>query len=257
MNQLTDILDQDLDPAETAEWTEALKGVINADGTDRAHFLLERMVDETRRAGRVPAVRSDHRIRQHDPAASRSAHARRSDDGVAHPLADPLERDGDGRAREPQARRARRAHRELRVVGDALRRRLQTISGARRATSIRAISCSIRAIRARASTRVRISKAASTSTSSISSRMEVAGKGRGLSSYPHPWLMPDYWQVPTVSMGLGPAAGDLSGALLEISRKPRAHSAERSQGLVLHRRRRIRRARDARCDLARGPRRAR
>ena len=35
-------------------------------------------------------------------------------------------------------------------------------------------------------------------------RMEVAGQGRGLSSYPHPWLMPDYWQVPTVSMGLGP-----------------------------------------------------
>ena len=33
-------------------------------------------------------------------------------------------------------------------------------------------------------------------------RREVAG--RGLSSYPHPWLMPDYWQFPTVSMGLGP-----------------------------------------------------
>ena len=28
--------------------------------------------------------------------------------------------------------------------------------------------------------------------------------GEGLSSYPHPWLMPDYWQFPTVSMGLGP-----------------------------------------------------
>lgn len=28
--------------------------------------------------------------------------------------------------------------------------------------------------------------------------------GDGLSSYPHPWLMPDYWQFPTVSMGLGP-----------------------------------------------------
>ena len=27
---------------------------------------------------------------------------------------------------------------------------------------------------------------------------------RGLSSYPHPWLMPDFWQFPTVSMGLGP-----------------------------------------------------
>jgi pyruvate dehydrogenase E1 component len=35
-------------------------------------------------------------------------------------------------------------------------------------------------------------------------RMEV--DGRGVSSYPHPWLMPDYWQVPTVSMGLGPLA---------------------------------------------------
>ena len=28
--------------------------------------------------------------------------------------------------------------------------------------------------------------------------------GGGLSSYPHPWLMPDFWQFPTVSMGLGP-----------------------------------------------------
>tara|TARA_B110000240_G_scaffold31755_1_gene34095 strand:- start:5453 stop:8134 length:2682 start_codon:yes stop_codon:yes gene_type:complete len=33
-------------------------------------------------------------------------------------------------------------------------------------------------------------------------RQEVGGDG--LSSYPHPWLMPDYWQFPTVSMGLGP-----------------------------------------------------
>ncbi|WP_299947111.1 pyruvate dehydrogenase (acetyl-transferring), homodimeric type [uncultured Microbulbifer sp.] len=33
-------------------------------------------------------------------------------------------------------------------------------------------------------------------------RREV--NGNGLSSYPHPWLMPDYWQFPTVSMGLGP-----------------------------------------------------
>ncbi|PZR42462.1 MAG: pyruvate dehydrogenase (acetyl-transferring), homodimeric type, partial [Stutzerimonas stutzeri] len=33
-------------------------------------------------------------------------------------------------------------------------------------------------------------------------RREVDGKG--LSSYPHPWLMPEFWQFPTVSMGLGP-----------------------------------------------------
>jgi pyruvate dehydrogenase E1 component len=36
----------------------------------------------------------------------------------------------------------------------------------------------------------------------LSFRQEVDGKG--LSSYPHPWLMPEFWQFPTVSMGLGP-----------------------------------------------------
>src|SRR5689334_5971925 len=33
-------------------------------------------------------------------------------------------------------------------------------------------------------------------------RQEVGG--RGLSSYPHPWLMPEFWQLPTGSMGIGP-----------------------------------------------------
>src|SRR5437868_1984709 len=38
-------------------------------------------------------------------------------------------------------------------------------------------------------------------------RQEIAAKQQGarnLSSYPHPWLMPDFWQFPTGSMGLGP-----------------------------------------------------
>jgi pyruvate dehydrogenase E1 component len=37
----------------------------------------------------------------------------------------------------------------------------------------------------------------------VNFRRELA-EGGGLSSYPHPWLMPDFWQFPTVSMGLGP-----------------------------------------------------
>ncbi|HVY61924.1 MAG TPA: pyruvate dehydrogenase (acetyl-transferring), homodimeric type, partial [Planctomycetota bacterium] len=37
-------------------------------------------------------------------------------------------------------------------------------------------------------------------------RREAAGPGTGLSSYPHPWLMPEFWEFPTVSMGLGPIA---------------------------------------------------
>ena len=39
----------------------------------------------------------------------------------------------------------------------------------------------------------------------VNFRQEVGRKG--LSSYPHPWLMPDFWQFPTVSMGLGPLMG--------------------------------------------------
>ncbi|MFK7602658.1 pyruvate dehydrogenase (acetyl-transferring), homodimeric type [Deinococcus sp. SM5_A1] len=35
-------------------------------------------------------------------------------------------------------------------------------------------------------------------------RRELSPDGPGLASYPHPWLMPDYWEFPTVSMGLGP-----------------------------------------------------
>ena len=35
-------------------------------------------------------------------------------------------------------------------------------------------------------------------------RQEIGRAGRGLSSYPHPRLMPDFWEFPTVSMGRGP-----------------------------------------------------
>ena len=45
MNDLQDLIDTDLDPTETQEWVEALSAVIAADGGDRAHYLLERMVE--------------------------------------------------------------------------------------------------------------------------------------------------------------------------------------------------------------------
>ena len=49
--------------------------------------------------------------------------------------------------------------------------------------------------------------------------------GGGLSSYPHPWLMPDFWEFPTVSMGLGPDHGDLPGALQSLPRRSRPQAA--------------------------------
>ena len=72
-------------------------------------------------------------------------------------------------------------------------------------------------------------------------RQEVDGKG--ISSYPHPWLMPDFWQFPTVSMGLGALDGDLPGALHEVSAGPRSRQDRGPQGVVLLRRRRDGRAR--------------
>ena len=49
--------------------------------------------------------------------------------------------------------------------------------------------------------------------------------GGGLSSYPHPWLMPDYWQFPTVSMGLGPLQAIYQAHILKY---------QQSRGLVDH-----------------------
>src|ERR1700735_4392428 len=45
-------------------------------------------------------------------------------------------------------------------------------------------------------------------------RQEVSRPG-GLSSYPHPWLMPDFWQFPTVSLGIGPLTSVSPARLLQ------------------------------------------
>ena len=54
--------------------------------------------------------------------------------------------------------------------------------------------------------------------------------GNGLSSYPHPWLMPDYWQFPTVSMGLGPLQAIYQAHVMKYQQK---------RGLVDHQDRKI------------------
>ncbi|MDB5867095.1 MAG: 2-oxo-acid dehydrogenase component, homodimeric type, partial [Betaproteobacteria bacterium] len=47
---MKDIL-PDVDPQETREWLEALESVLEREGPDRAHFLLERLVEKARRSG--------------------------------------------------------------------------------------------------------------------------------------------------------------------------------------------------------------
>ena len=42
---------KDIDPIETQEWLEALEAVLEREGTERAHFLLEHLIDNARRSG--------------------------------------------------------------------------------------------------------------------------------------------------------------------------------------------------------------
>ena len=67
-------------------------------------------------------------------------------------------------------------------------------------------------------------------------RQEVGGLG--LCSYPHPWLMPEFWQLPTGSMGIGPISVDLPGALhaLPGASRPRANRGPARLGHLRRRR---------------------
>jgi pyruvate dehydrogenase E1 component len=203
MNQLNDILDQDLDPRETREWTEALQGVIKADGTDRAHYLLEQMVAQTRRAG------------GHAPFAPTTEYIN------TIPPEREAQMPGDGNM-EWRIRclirwnamamvvRANRKPGELggHIASFASSATLYDVgfnhfwrapSDSHPGDLVFHQGHSSPGVYARSFLEGRIDEERLDLF-----RMEVAGHGKGLSSYPHPWLMPEYWQVPTVSMGLGP-----------------------------------------------------
>jgi pyruvate dehydrogenase E1 component len=203
MNILNDILDQDLDPAETREWTQALDAVITADGTERAHYLLERLVDATRRAGGyLPFQPTTEYVNTIPP----NLEAKMPGDPAMEWRIRCLIR-WNAMA---MVVRANRKPGELggHIASFASSATLYDVGFNHfwRAPSenhpgdlIFHQGHSSPGVYARSFLEGRID------TQQLDLfRMEVAGKGRGLSSYPHPWLMPDYWQVPTVSMGLGP-----------------------------------------------------
>ena len=83
-------------------------------------------------------------------------------------------------------------------------------------------------------------------------RHEVGGNG--LPSYPHPRLLPDFWEYPTVSMGLGPDQRHLPGPRQPLPAPPPAGRHQRQSGVVLRRRRGDGRARVDRRPGGRRPR---
>ena len=111
---------EDADPAETAEWCEALDALTAAHGPARARFMLDALLAHARRRGVALAAATGHAVRQHDRARGPAAVPRRPGDGGAPRRADALERAGDGGARQPERPigRARRPHRQLRVAAD-------------------------------------------------------------------------------------------------------------------------------------------
>ncbi len=60
----------DPDAMETQEWLDALESVLDQEGPERAHYLLERMVDLARRRGAHIPFFQQYRLRQHHPRAS-------------------------------------------------------------------------------------------------------------------------------------------------------------------------------------------
>ncbi len=131
----------------------------------------------------------------------------------------------------------------LRLAGDHAGRRLQPLLARRRAKACTAATCSTSratsspGIYARAYLEGRL-----TEDQLNNFRQEVDGKG--LSSYPHPKLMPEFWQFPTVSMGLGPLMAIYQARFLEVPARPRHRQHREPQGLGVLRRRRDGRARN-------------
>jgi pyruvate dehydrogenase E1 component len=192
---------EDIDPTETQEWLESIDSVMRAQGPQRAHFLLEKLVDFTRRSGaylpfkpntaylntiskaQEPEYPGDRSLERRNEAYIRwnalamvvQANRINSEYGghiATYASAATLYEVGFNhfwRARSPAN------------LGDMIFMQGHSSPG----------------IYARAYLEGRLDE-------SQLQRFRQEVRGGGLSSYPHPWLMPDFWQFPTVSMGLGP-----------------------------------------------------
>jgi pyruvate dehydrogenase E1 component len=198
---MNEVLDNDHDPKETKEWLESLKAVLDNDGTDRAHQLLERMVELTRRAGgNLPFHTTTEYINtipsENEPAMDgdlamewriRSIIRWNAMAMVVRANRKPGELGGHIASFASSA--------TLYDVGFNYFWRAPSEDNPGDLLYIQGHSSP--GIYARAFLEGRISE-----DQLDNFRMEV--DGRGISSYPHPWLMPNFWQTPTVSMGLGP-----------------------------------------------------
>ena len=191
----------DIDPTETREWTDALQAVIEHEGAERAHFLLETLIDEARRSGvNLPYKASTgyvNTIPTHLQASSPGDAAlewriRAFVRWNAMAMVVGANRRADGLGGHIASFQS--AATLLEVGFNHFFRGLDHASGG---DLVFFQGHSSPGIYARAFLEGRLSE-----DDLLRFRREVGAPG--LSSYPHPALMPGFWRFPTVSMGLGP-----------------------------------------------------
>ena len=195
----------DADALETREWLDALSAVIGAEGGERAHFLLEQLIDHARQAGiEVPFSANTPYTNTIAPDQEERS---------------PGNLELEGRLRAYMRWNAMvmvvRANRLHPADGGDLGGHISSFASVAHMFAagfnhfwhadnedhggdlLYIQGHSAPGIYARAFLEGRLSE-----EQMLNFRQEVGGKG--LSSYPHPKLMPAFWQFPTVSMGLGP-----------------------------------------------------
>lgn len=192
---------QDIDPLETREWVDSLEAVLEIEGPERAHFILEQLVDKARRSGAYLPYRAN------------TAYLNTIPPHLEEPI--PGDQGIENRLRSfvrwnAVAMVLRAGKKDLELGGHiasyasaatlydvGLNHFWNAPSESHGGDLIYMQGHSAPGIYARAFLEGRLTEAQLDNF-----RQEVDGKG--IASYPHPWLMPDFWQFPTVSMGLGP-----------------------------------------------------
>ncbi len=197
----TGVHPSDIDPDETKDWLDSLESVLRVHGPDRAHQLLSKLVEHARRSGAylpyTPNTAYVNTLPLHlqpeypgDKAIERRIEAYiRWNAMVMVVKANKISSEYGGHIASYASSAT------LYEVGFNHFWRAPTKDHGGDMIFIQGHSSP--GIYARAFLEGRLDE------SNLDKFRQEAG-GKGLSSYPHPWLMPDFWQFPTVSMGLGP-----------------------------------------------------
>jgi pyruvate dehydrogenase E1 component len=195
----------DPDAQETREWLDALSAVIDAEGPERAHQLLEQLLEHARQSSiDLPFSANTGYVNTIEPEAEEHSPGNLELEGRLRAYmrwnamamvvkANRLNPDDGGDLGGHISSFASLAH----MFAAGFNHFWHAESADRGGDLLYIQGHSAPGIYARAFMEGRL-----TEEQLLNFRQEVDGKG--LSSYPHPKLMPDFWQFPTVSMGLGP-----------------------------------------------------